>query len=40
MGPNGYEQCNADDPGADHDFNRLYALCTWDIATQRMFLPA
>ncbi|MCX5206681.1 M48 family metallopeptidase [Streptomyces sp. NBC_00237] len=38
MGPNGYEHCNADTPGADHDFNRLYNECTWDVATQRMTL--
>ncbi|MFF0742157.1 YgjP-like metallopeptidase domain-containing protein [Streptomyces sp. NPDC004111] len=38
-GPNGYEHCNANAPGADHDYNRLYAECTWDIATQRMTLP-
>ncbi|MFH9425199.1 YgjP-like metallopeptidase domain-containing protein [Streptomyces sp. NPDC017529] len=39
-GPNGYEPCNADDPDAHHDLNRLYAECRWDIATQRMVLPA
>ncbi|MFH8405353.1 YgjP-like metallopeptidase domain-containing protein [Streptomyces sp. NPDC018019] len=39
-GPNGYEPCNADDPDAHHDLNRLYSECHWDIATQRMVLPA
>lgn len=33
------EPCNADDDGADHDFNRLYAECVWDPAQQRMVLP-
>ncbi|GGU26605.1 YgjP-like metallopeptidase domain-containing protein [Streptomyces violascens] len=37
-GPHGYEPCNSDDPHADHDFNRLYLECTWDIAAQRMTL--
>ncbi|WP_369387289.1 hypothetical protein AB5J72_06430 [Streptomyces sp. CG1] len=39
-GPNGYEPCNADDPGALPDYNRLYRDCHWDIATQRMILQA
>ncbi|MEU7158537.1 YgjP-like metallopeptidase domain-containing protein [Streptomyces chrestomyceticus] len=39
-GPNGYEPCNADAPDAHHDLNRLYAECHWDIAAQRMVLPA
>lgn len=37
--PDGYEPCNADDPGAMHDFNRLYRECRWNPATQRMTLP-
>ncbi|MFE3182714.1 YgjP-like metallopeptidase domain-containing protein [Streptomyces violascens] len=36
--PDGYEPCNADDPGAMHDFNRLYRECRWDLSTQRMTL--
>ncbi|MFI6469792.1 YgjP-like metallopeptidase domain-containing protein [Streptomyces sp. NPDC050516] len=36
--PNGYEPCNADDPRAGHDFNRLHRDCNWDIAAQRMTL--
>ncbi|WP_449475347.1 YgjP-like metallopeptidase domain-containing protein [Streptomyces abikoensis] len=36
----GYEPCNADDPDAEPDFNRLYRECIWDIPTQRMVLPA
>lgn len=37
--PDGYQPCNADDPGAMHDFNRLYRECRWDPSTQRMTLP-
>lgn len=37
--PGGYEPCNAHDPGAMPDFNRLYRECRWDPATQRMTLP-
>lgn len=37
--PDGYEPCNVDDPGAMHDFNRLYRECRWDPSTQRMALP-
>ncbi|MBK3575938.1 DUF45 domain-containing protein [Streptomyces sp. MBT65] len=37
--PDGYEPCNADDPGAMHDFNRLYRECRWNPTTQRMTLP-
>ncbi|MFE4869592.1 YgjP-like metallopeptidase domain-containing protein [Streptomyces sp. NPDC056682] len=37
--PDGYEPCNADDPGAMHDFNRLYRECRWDPSTQCMTLP-
>ncbi|SHN09049.1 YgjP-like metallopeptidase domain-containing protein [Streptomyces yunnanensis] len=36
--PGGYEPCNADDPDAMHDFNRLYRKCRWDRAAQRMSL--
>ncbi|MCX4666405.1 M48 family metallopeptidase [Streptomyces sp. NBC_01381] len=38
--PDGYEPCNADDPGAMHDFNRLYRECRWNPSTQRMSLPS
>ncbi|MGW6021314.1 YgjP-like metallopeptidase domain-containing protein [Streptomyces sp. NPDC055099] len=38
--PDGYEPCNADDPGAMHDFNRLYRECHWDPSAQRMTLLA
>ncbi|MDN3025724.1 YgjP-like metallopeptidase domain-containing protein [Streptomyces sp. S.PB5] len=37
--PDGYEPCNADDPDAMHDFNRLYRECRWNPSTQRMTLP-
>ncbi|MEU9120002.1 YgjP-like metallopeptidase domain-containing protein [Streptomyces sp. NPDC048506] len=37
-GPGGYEPCNADDPDAMQDFNRLYRECRWDPAAQRMIL--
>ncbi|MGI5526888.1 YgjP-like metallopeptidase domain-containing protein [Streptomyces syringium] len=36
----GYEPCNADDPHAEPDLNRLARECIWDIRTQRMVLPA
>ncbi|MGG2460504.1 M48 family metallopeptidase [Streptomyces sp. RGM 3693] len=36
--PDGYEPCNADDPNATYDFNRLYRQCRWDPTAQRMFL--
>ncbi|GGX51047.1 YgjP-like metallopeptidase domain-containing protein [Streptomyces noursei] len=36
--PDGYEPCNAEDPNAMYDFNRLYRQCRWDPTAQRMFL--
>ncbi|MCY0931169.1 DUF45 domain-containing protein [Streptomyces sp. H27-H1] len=38
-GANGAEPCNADDEGAEHDLNRLYRECVWDVRLQRMVLP-